>query len=44
MKSQKALIAITRKLLVIIYNVLKTGQPFDAKRNMQLPTASKVCD
>jgi transposase len=35
MKSQKALIAITRKILVVIYNVLKTKQPFDAKRNMQ---------
>ena len=35
MKSQKALIAITRKILVIIYNVLKTKQPFDAKKNLQ---------
>ena len=35
MKSQKALIAITRKMLVIIYNVLKTKQPFDAKKNLQ---------
>ena len=35
MKSQKALIAITRKMLVIIYNVLKTKQPFDHRRNMQ---------
>jgi len=35
MKSQKALIAITRKILVIIYNVLKTKQPFDVKRNIQ---------
>ena len=35
MKSQKALIAITRKMLVIIYNVLKTKQPFDPKRNIQ---------
>ena len=35
MKSQKALIAITRKLLVIIYNVLKTKQPFDLNRNLQ---------
>jgi transposase len=35
MKSQKALISITRKMLVIIYNVLKTRQPFDPKRNMQ---------
>jgi len=37
MKSQKALIAITRKILVIIYNVLKTKQPFDPKRNIQTP-------
>ena len=36
MKSQKALIAITRKILVVIYNVLKTKQPFDASRNMQV--------
>jgi transposase len=35
MKSQKALIAITRKILVIIYNVLKTRQPFDHSRNIQ---------
>jgi transposase len=35
MKSQKALIAITRKILVIIYNVLKTRQPFDPSRNLQ---------
>jgi len=35
MKSQKTLIAITRKILVIIYNVLKTKQPFDHNRNMQ---------
>jgi transposase len=39
MKSQKALLAITRKLLVIIYNVLKTKKPFDPTRNQQLPTA-----
>jgi len=35
MKAQKALIAITRKILVIIYHVLKTKQPFDFKRNMK---------
>jgi hypothetical protein len=35
MKSQKALLAITRKMLVIIFNVLKTGQAFDPKRNLQ---------
>ncbi|MDR0205774.1 MAG: IS110 family transposase [Bacteroidales bacterium] len=35
MLSQKALIAITRKILVIIYNVLKTKQSFDTNRNMK---------
>ena len=35
MKSQKALLAITRKILVIIFNVLQTGQPFDINRNSQ---------
>jgi hypothetical protein len=35
MKSQKELLAITRKILVIIFNVLKTGQSFDPKRNLQ---------
>ena len=35
MKVQKAIIAITRKILVIIYNVLKTKQPFDPNRNLQ---------
>jgi hypothetical protein len=35
MKSQKALLAITRKILVIIFNVLKSGQPFDPKKNLQ---------
>jgi len=35
MKPQKALIAITRKMLVVIYNVLKTKQPFDPNRNIQ---------
>jgi transposase len=35
MLSQKALIAITRKILVIIYNVLKTKLPFDWSRNMK---------
>ena len=39
MKSQKALIAITRKILVIIYNVLKTKQPFDPKKNVQADKA-----
>ena len=39
MKSQKALIAITRKILVILYNVLKTKQPFDPNRNMQATIA-----
>jgi transposase len=35
MKAQKALLAISRKMLVIIFNVLKTGQAFDPKRNLQ---------
>jgi transposase len=35
MKSQKALLAITRKLLVIVFNVLNTGKPFDPTRNSQ---------
>jgi hypothetical protein len=35
MKSQKALTAIARKMLVIIFNVLQTGLPFDANRNLQ---------
>jgi transposase len=35
MKSQKALLAITRKILVIIFNVLKTWQAFDPKKNLQ---------
>jgi hypothetical protein len=35
MKSQKALLSITRKILVIIFNVMKTGEPFDAKKNLQ---------
>jgi transposase len=39
MKPQKALIAITRKILVITYNVLKTGQPFDPTRNLQADKA-----
>jgi transposase len=36
MKPQKALIAIARKLLVIIFNVLSKKQPFDLNRNMQV--------
>jgi transposase len=35
MKSQKALLSITRKILVITFNVLKTGLPFDPKKNLQ---------
>jgi transposase len=35
MKSQKALLAITRKILVIVFNILKTRQPFDPTRNLQ---------
>jgi len=38
MKPQKALVAITRKLLVIIYNVLSKKQPFDTNRNMKVKT------
>jgi transposase len=34
MKPQKALLAIARKLLVIIFNVLFKKQPFDLERNM----------
>jgi len=36
---RKALIAITGKFLVIIYNVLNTEQPFDTMRNMQAISA-----
>ncbi|GHV72337.1 hypothetical protein FACS1894201_00940 [Bacteroidia bacterium] len=32
---QKELLAITRKILVIVFNVLNTGQPFDPNRNIQ---------
>jgi transposase len=35
MISQKATPAITRKILVIIFNVLQPGRPFDAQRNLQ---------
>jgi hypothetical protein len=35
MKSQKALPAITLKIPAVICNVLKTGQLFDPKRNIQ---------
>ena len=35
MKPQKALLAIARKLLVIIFNMLSKKQPFDINRNMQ---------
>jgi hypothetical protein len=34
MKSQKALLAITRKLLVIIFNVLSKKEAFDVNRNL----------
>jgi transposase len=37
MKSQKALMAIARKLLVIIFNVLSKKEPFDKLRNMPAP-------
>jgi len=39
MKNQKALIAISRKMLVIIFNVLKTKQPFDPTKNIKAATA-----
>jgi transposase len=39
MKAQKALLAITRKILVIIFNVLRTKQPFDPNRNIQAAIA-----
>jgi transposase len=39
MKAQKALLAITRKILVIIFNVLRTRKPFDPKKNIQAVTA-----
>jgi transposase len=35
MLPQKAIMAIARKLLVIIYNVLSKKQPFDYTRNKQ---------
>jgi hypothetical protein len=35
MISQKATLAITRKMFVIIFNALQTGQLFDAQRNLQ---------
>jgi hypothetical protein len=35
MKFQKVLLAITRKMLVIIFNVLNTGQPFDSQKKLQ---------
>ena len=35
MKEQKAIVAIARKLLVIIFNVLSKKQPFDPDRNKQ---------
>jgi transposase len=34
MKSQKVLLAITRKLLVIIFNVLSKKEPFGVNRNL----------
>ena len=39
MKPQKAVVAISRKILVIIFNVLSTKKPFDQKRNMQAKKA-----
>jgi transposase len=43
MKSQKALMAITRKLLVIIFNVLSKKEPFDPKRNMSAKSRQPDC-
>lgn len=40
MKSQKALLAVTRKLLVIVYNVISKKQSFDPNRN-RASTAEK---
>jgi len=40
MKPQKALLAITRKLLVVIYNVLTKKQEFDHNRNTSRSTQS----
>jgi len=39
MKPQKAVAAISRKILVIIFRVLSTKKPFDHKRNMQAEKA-----
>jgi hypothetical protein len=35
MKAQKALLAITRKIPIITYNVPKTKQKFDSKKKLQ---------
>jgi len=42
MKAQKALIAITRKLLVIIWNVLSKKEAFDPNRGMSARTRIKT--
>jgi hypothetical protein len=34
MASQKALMAVARKIPVVIFNVLSTKKPFDLTRNM----------
>jgi transposase len=39
MKAQKALMAIARKLMVIIFNVLSKKQPFDLNKNMKAEIA-----
>jgi transposase len=39
---QKALLAIARKLLVIIYNILAKKQPFDHNKNKQATKATTV--
>jgi len=33
----KTLIAVGRKLLSVVYAILRTGQPYDAQRNLQQP-------
>ena len=42
MKSQKALMAIARKLLVIIWNVLSKKEPFDHNRNFHTKTTKAI--
>jgi transposase len=42
MKSQKAIMAVARKLLVIIFNVLSRKEPFDFSRNMPEKATKKT--